>query len=107
MLGRQVEGITALSYKDSKEKEEHLRCWWNFPSVAAVRGIIKAMKHRFPLLKERGERLAVSISVSEKRLTDIEPLRYSRHVMSIKGLNVKRRNPERRICRQWRRRKAG
>ena len=44
MLGRQVEGITALSYKDSKEKE-NIYGAGEYP--VAVRGITR-LKHRSP-----------------------------------------------------------
>lgn len=69
MLGRQVEGITALSYKDSKEKD-NIYGASEFP-VGRGEGNYKA-EASITLLKEEVNALQLALG-SGKRLTDIEP----------------------------------
>ena len=69
MLGRQVEGITALSYKDSKEKE-NIYGAGEFP-VGRGEGNYKA-EASITLLKEEVNALQLALGAG-KRLTDIEP----------------------------------
>ena len=69
MLGRQVEGITALSYKDSKEKD-NIYGAGEFP-VGRGEGNYKA-EASITLLKEEVNALQLALG-SGKRLTDIEP----------------------------------
>lgn len=69
MLGRQVEGITALSYKDNKEKE-NIYGAGEFP-VGRGEGNYKA-EASITLLKEEANALQLALGFG-KRLTDIEP----------------------------------
>lgn len=69
MLGRQVEGITALSYKDSVEKE-NVYGVGNMP-VGRGEGNYKA-EASITLLKEEVNALLLALGPG-KRITDIEP----------------------------------
>lgn len=69
MLGRQVEGITALSYKDSVEKENVYGAG-NMP-VGRGEGNYKA-EASITLLKEEVNALLLALGTG-KRITDIEP----------------------------------
>lgn len=69
MLGRQVEGITALSYKDSVEKE-NIYGAGGMP-IGRGEGKYKA-EATITLLKEEVNALLLALG-SGKRLTDIEP----------------------------------
>lgn len=69
MLGRQIEGITALSYKDSKEKE-NIYGAGEYP-VGRGEGNYKA-EATITLLKEETNALQLALGPG-KRLSDIEP----------------------------------
>ena len=69
MLGRQVEGITALSYKDNQEKENVYGAG-SMP-VGRGSGNYKA-EASITLLKEEVNALLMALGPG-KRLTDIEP----------------------------------
>lgn len=82
MLGRQVEGITALSYKDSKEKE-NIYGAGEFP-VGRGEGNYKA-EASITLLKE--EVNALQLALGPESVSRISSRSTFRSCMSIKGLS--------------------